>query len=82
MYFKKEPRPPFSKEQFTLTLLLGLVVGLIQFYTVLPFDAIMSYLINLGIVAFLESLIKLAWNFYLRTQVMSLEKKETEETLA
>ena len=61
MYFKKEPRPPFSEEQLALTLLLGIIVGVIQFYTNLSFDAIIQYLVNFGIVGVLESIIKLAW---------------------
>ena len=61
MYFKKDPRPPFSKEQFTLTLILGVIVGVTQVYTALPFDAIISYLVNFGVVAILESVIKLVW---------------------
>ena len=60
-FFKKEPRPPFNKEQILLTVVLGVIIGLVQFYTGLQFDLVMGYLFSFGMVAIFESIIKLVW---------------------
>ena len=60
-FFKKQPRPAFSKEQRVLSVILGIIVGLFQFYTGLEYDIVIGYLLNFGFVAILESAIKLIW---------------------
>jgi hypothetical protein len=60
-YFKKKPKQPFSLQQLVLTISLGLIVGLVQFYMDIEYEIIHGYLVSLGLVALLESAIKLVW---------------------
>ena len=60
-YFKSQPAETFDREKFLTTIVIGVIVGIVEVYLNVTFEAAYNLLLSMGLIVVIENVCKILW---------------------
>jgi len=60
-YFKTQPAETFDKQKFVTTIVIGVLVGVVEVYLNVTFEAAYNLLLSMGLIVVIENVCKIVW---------------------